>query len=399
MNNGTIINRALSRRKLAIKDVGFRDMALEMLDEVIQYFWNYQAWKFRVKQFTLAMVIGQEEYPLDKRIVNYSDILKYTLQGSNPVRYIKYEPSQEFNRTHPFELSSGDPYRWRPGQVNGFSLNPSAASVITLVSSLTNYTTGTAAVVNGQNRVVFTTSVLTQNMLGLWIRFASDQRAYRLNRRDFGSSTIYYLDDLYEGVSGAGVAFVIGDVQQKATVSGYLVTSGQYAEEEVQLAGSTPVSTVQQFTSLVRISKSGITGGYITATSNSSAVTNAILSPGETDLNILTINFYPIPSKVETINMESAIAHPFMVKESDSPLFPAQFHELLVVDLQIKIIEEWLNQEVPQGLIERRQRLLNNMVDIDNSTAGWTIQQESEEDSDRTYANNLPNNFPGNYGY
>jgi murein DD-endopeptidase MepM/ murein hydrolase activator NlpD len=39
-----------------------------------------------------------------------------------------------------------------------------------------------------------------------------------------------------------------------------------------------------------------------------------------------------------------------------------------------------------------------NMVDIDNSTAGWTILQESEEDSDRTYANNLPNNFPGVYG-
>lgn len=371
-------------------------MALEMLDEVIQYFWNYQSWKFRVKPLTITTASGTEEYSLNKKVVNYKDILKYTVQGSNPVRYIKYEPSSEFARTHPFDRPAGDSYRWRPGQVNGFSVNPSSASAITLISSLTNYTTGTANVSNGSNRVIFTTSVLTQDMLGLWIRFGTDQRAYRLEKRDFGSSVIFYLDSAYEGSSNATQTFVIGDVQQTVTIAG--IVAGQFQEEEIQLNGSTSVVTTKQFTSLVRISKSGKTGGYITATSNAGVVTNGILDAGETNLQILTINLYPIPSKTETINFESAIGHPFMIKPSDSPLFPVQFHNLLLVDLIIKITEEWLEKDAPQSLKDRRQSLLNSMIDIDNSTAGWTILQESEEDSDRTYANNLPNNFPGAYG-
>lgn len=397
MNIGTFINRALSRRKLSVNDNGFRDMALEMLDEVIQYYWNYKNWKFKSKSLSISTTSGTEEYSLDKRIVNYSDILKHSFRGTSPIRDIKYEPAQEFYRTHPFEIPAGDSYRWRPGQVKGVSNNPSSASVITISSSLTNYTTGTALVTLGSNRVVFTTSVLTQDMLGLYIRFGTDQRAYRLERRDFGSSTIFYLDSAYEGATVAAATFVIGDVNQKVTVSGYLVTSGQYAEEELQLNGSTAVVSVNQFTSLVRISKSGRTGGYITATSNSAAVVNVILDPGETETSVLTIKLYPIPDSTETLNMEAGIKHPFMIKSSDSPLFPSQFHALLLIDLQIKIIEEWLMQEVPQTMIDRRQRELNNMIDIDNSTVAWTILQESEEDSARTYANNLPNNFPGVY--
>lgn len=395
MNIGQFINRALSRAKISIDDVSFKDMALEMLDEVIQYYWHYQNWKFKEKSLTLTTANTTEEYSLDKRVVNYSDVLKYSFQGSDPVRYIKYEPVQEFARTHPFELPAGDPYRWRPGQTKGYSNNPSSASVITLVSSLTNYTTGTANVVKGVNRVVFTTSVLTQDMLGLWIRFGTDQRAYRLERRDFGSSTIFYLDSPYEGASVAAQTFVIGDINQTVTVQGYV--SGQLQEEEIKLNGSSSVATTKSFTSLVRISKSGQTGGYITATSNTGAVTNAVLDAGETETQILTIKLYPIPSKTETINFVSGVYHPFLVKMSDSPLFPTQFHPLLLCDLQIKVISEWLEKEIPTELVERRQRLLNNMIDIDNSTVGWTIQQETEEDSDRTYASNLPNNFPGVY--
>lgn len=370
-------------------------MGLEMLDEVIQYYWNYKNWKFKNKSLSITSASGTEEYPLDKRIVNFSDILKHSFRGSNPVRDIKYQTSEEFYRTHPFDLASGNPYRWRPGQSRGFSTNPSSASVITLSSSLTNYTTGTALVSQGSTRVVFTTSVLTQDMLGLYIRFGTDQRAYRLARRDFGSSTIFYLDSAYEGATAALATFVIGDIQQKVTVSGYLVTSGQYAEEEVQLLGSTTVATVNQFTSLVRISKSGRTGGFITATSNSAAVTNLVLDPGETEVNVLTVKLYPVPDATETLNMESGTKHPFMIKTSDSPLFPSQFHPLLLVALQIKILTEWQTLKVPQELIDDRERQLNNMIDIDNSTAGWTVVQESEQGSSGTYANNLPNNFPG----
>jgi hypothetical protein len=389
MNIGTIITRALNRANLAVGDIGFREMALEMLDEVIQEHWNYKNWKFRQVPLTLATVVNQEEYALSKKVASVNEIVPNGFRGTSPYRVIDYIPSHEFHRTRTFDPQYGDPYKFTESQIKQYSTNPSAASVITAVSSQANYATGTATVVNGSRQVIFAGSAMTVDMLGRWVKFGTDVRNYRLVKMD--SATIFYLDSAYEGSDSSSATFSIGDINQKVTVLGYV--SGSLVEEELSLNGATPVVGSKSFTSLVRISKSARTAGYITCTSNAGAVSNIVLDPGETECDFVCVKLYPIPDAIETLNYEAYIRHPYLSKESDSPLFPSQFHTLLQLELQIKLESEWHKQDVSQLMLTRRDGLLRRMEEIDNSVDGWTIYQESDESTDRSKIQGLPPSY------
>lgn len=371
-------------------DYGMRELAKDYLDEIIQEVWESKFWNFRKRPLSLSTTASTEEVALDKR-ARITNIVPNSVRGTDPVRKLEYEPSHGFYNQRPYELSTGAPYFFRDGEYRGFSINPSAASAIAFVSSLTNYTTGTLTIVNGQQRVTIATGSVSVDMIGRYIRVGTDNKAYKIARLDLQSTSVFYLDKPYEGTSSASATFTIGDIAQKVTVLGYV--SGQLQEEELQLNGSSSVSTTKSFTSIVRISKSEKTHGYITATSNSGGVTNAVLDPGETELNIQTIKLYPIPTETETINYEAYITHPHLYKESDSPLFPAEFHNLLVLDLYIRLETEWNKKDVSEAAILRRESLLNKMVTIDNNTNHWNIQQENYEGSERSRGNNMPSGY------
>ena len=398
MNISYIVTSALNRANLSVNDIDMRGMALDMLNELIQEHWTYKEWGFRKLSSSISTVAAQTEYSLNKRVGAISDILNFSMRGSDPVRILNFFPTSEFYKQYPYTPINGDPYNYYIGKVQGFSTNPSAASVITFTSSFTNYTTGTVAIVKGSQRVVFGGGAsIPLTYLGASIRFGTDTRAYRLQRRDLQSTTIYYLDSPYEGTSNGTATYAIGDVSQTVTVVGYIGTSLQ--EEEVQLNGNTAVSTTGQFATILRISKSDFTMGYITATSNSAGVTNVILDPGEMEVDILTINLYPIPTKVETINYDFLARHPFMYKASDSPLFPSQYHNLLLIDLYIKLMTEWSKKEPSPVVMARREKLFNLMVDIDNNTDNWKKLQESEYFSTRHKIMNLPPAYGSDYGF
>jgi hypothetical protein len=167
-------------------------------------------------------------------------------------------------------------------------------------------------------------------------------------------------------------------------------------EEEVMLNGNTPVSTTRLFTTLVKISKSDKTHGFVTASSNTGGVTNVILEPGETDIDIQFVNFYPVPAKTETLNYDAYIRHPHLYKESDSPLFPTQFHSLLVLDLFIKLMTEFKGMEVSQLVLARRDAILQRMIEIDNSTDNWHVLQETDEATALRSLDNLPGMYGSN---
>lgn len=388
MNIGTIVTRALNRVHLSVSDVGFRDMAKDMLDEVIQEHWNFKNWRFRIKPLTLTTAASTTAYALDKRVASVGELVPNSIKGSDPYRNIEYIPSHEFKRLHSDATDTGDPYKIYESEYKGVLAQPSAASTISFVSSLSNYTTGTVTVVNGSSQIIFAGSTITLDMLGRWIRVGSDTRAYRLMSKEGNSSTIFYLDSAYEGADATGASFALGDIQQKCTVLGYV--AGYLQEEEIQLNGATASATTKSFTSLVKISKSGKTHGYVTATSNTGAVTNLVLDPGETEIDIQFVNLYPIPTDAETINYDAYIRHPYLYKESDSPLFPSQYHNLLSLDLYIKLETEWNQKDVSEAVIARREGLLNRMVEIDNSTDSWTLYQQSDESNLRVKNANLP---------
>lgn len=389
MNTGQIINRALNRAGLSVVDNDMREFALDLLQEVIEEHWNYKNWGFKKQEKTITTADGTEEYSLDK-LARIENIVPNSMRGSDPVRLIRYEPSFDFYKRRPYTLEDGDPYYFRDGVYQGFSTNPSSASAIAFASSLSNYTTGTMNVVKGLTRIAITAGAFTVDMLGRGFQVDSTSEKYRIVK--YESASVMYLDRAYEGASDATAMYKIGDIFQKASVLGYV--SGQLQEEEVQLNGENSVSTTKSFTSIVRISKSDKTHGYITATSNAAAVTNLILDPGETETEVQTVNLYPIPTKTETINYEVWTKHPILYRYTDSPLFPSEFHNLLALDLYIRLEEEWNKREVPMSTVSRRDKMIADMISIDNNTDGWNTQQESFETPDRSRVTNLP----GTYG-
>jgi hypothetical protein len=395
MNTGTIVTNALNRLSLSVNDYNMRQMALDMLNEICQEHWIYKGWKFRKLNDTLTTAVGTAEYSLHRRLGSLSDIVNSSLRGSDPVRTIGFMATEDFYKQHPYEVVSGTPYKSYPGQIKGVQNDPSAASVITFTSSFTNYTSGTVAVIQGSNRVVFSSGAIPANYIGAWFRVTGDQRAYQLQKNDLASGSIFYLNAPYEGSTAGTATFIIGDINQKASVTGIVGTAT--VEEEVQLNGSTAVATVNSFTSLIKISKSDKTMGYITATSNAAAVSNVILDAGETDHEFFYINLYPTPSAIESVTYEFSSQHPILYKNSDAPVFPAQYHPLLQLDLYIKLASEWLKQEVSQTVLARREQLLRNMVDIDNNTDNWKKLQETEYMSTRAKISNLPPMYGTDY--
>lgn len=390
MNTGQIVTRALNRAGLSVSDLGMRDLAKDYLDEIIQEIWESKHWGFRKRTLSISTTASTEEVSLDKR-VRVQNIVPNTMRGSSPVRQLTYQPSIDFYKQRPFTLATGTPYYFRDGNFKGFSTDPSSASVITFVSSLTNYTTGTLTVVNGSRRVSIATGAVSVDMVGRYIRVGTDVKAYKISSIEFKSTSVFYIDSPYEGTNSTSATFVLGDIAQTVTVMGYV--SGQLQEEELLLNGSSSVATTKSFTSLVRISKSDKTHGYITATSNSGVVTNAILDPGDNDIDVQTVKLYPIPSATETISYEAYITHPHLYKDSDAPLIPSEFHNLLVLDLYIRLESEWNKAEVSQVTIDRRSELFNQMNTIDNNTDNWTIQQETYEDSEKSRFRNLPPSY------
>jgi len=388
MNIGNIVTSGLRKADLSVKDFSFRSLGIDFLNEIIQEHWEYQNFGFKKGTFYLQTAQNIEEYSLSKYCAGVKSILNGTMRGSDPIRRISFKPSTEFLKTHPYELSSGDPYIFWDGEYRGFQTQVSASSLIKFQSSLANISTGTVNVTYGSNRVVFSSGVITIDVLGRWFRVGTDQRRYQIIKME--SSTVAILDAPYEGTNNSTASYVIGDVQQKGIVLGYL-NNGSLYEEEVQLNGATSVSTVNFYQMVVRISKSDKTGGYVTATSNNGLITNITLDPGETEADFQSVKLYPIPTKGEAISYEAGSKHPYLYKNTDSPLLPSQWHPLLALDLYIKLQTEWNKKEVSSETLRRRDQMFQNLIANDNNTDNWTILQDSDQTEFRS---NLPNNYP-----
>ena len=391
MNIGTIITNALNRAQLSVSDYAMREMGFSMFNEIVQKHWSSKKWKFRKSTFNFNTSSGVEEYALDK----YADlIIPNTVRGTDPVRKIDFRPSHDFFYKYQGSLEDGDPYEYRDGEMYGVHRQPSTSSTISFSSSLANYTTGTVNVTYGSARMVLSATPLTIDYLGRWIRVGTDEKRYRIVRIE--TSSIFYVSEPYEGTSNSTATLAIGDVQQKGIVLGFL-DNGSVREEEVELNGNTAVATTQTYATLIRISKSGSTSGYVTATSNSGLITNIILDPGETDHDFKTVKLYPIPTKEERINYESYGLHPWLHRNTDVPLFPGKYHPFLQIELFIKLMNEFRNQDVSSQVLDRRDKFFNDMVLEDNDTDEWNVKQEPDNVSSERRRSNMPGNFEDEY--
>jgi hypothetical protein len=137
--------------------------------------------------------------------------------------------------------------------------------------------------------------------------------------------------------SSASVITVVSDntgdtATSYITVTGFV--SGELQQETITLTGTTAAAGTKSFTAIERIVKhsdSGITiDGTITVSSNSAAVTNAVITPQYTSPTHLWFEFHPTPDAARTYTVRSDMRKPDLSADSDWPEIDEDFHSAIV---------------------------------------------------------------------
>ena len=142
---------------------------------------------------------------------------------------------------------------------------------------------------------------------------------------DQGTTTHYVIMDktVQNQPSSASTISIVSssasDTSQTVFIRGY-DANGYEDYESVTLVGTTPVVTSASFLRLKEISKSGVTVGTVTLTSNSGAVTNAVLSRPMLDYRIKLMRLVQIPSSVFTVEINYIPGFLEMTQSYDYPL-------------------------------------------------------------------------------
>lgn len=139
-----------------------------------------------------------------------------------------------------------------------------------------------------------------------------------------GTVKNYYIrEDLIKAQPTSASALAIvsssaSDTTQVVLVRG--ISSSSEITEEVTLNGATPAATTNSFTRIKAISKSAVTVGTVTITSNSGAVTNAVLVPEVLETRYKFIGFYSVPSSAQTVRVPYTVKPLPMTEDYDYPV-------------------------------------------------------------------------------
>ena len=98
------------------------------------------------------------------------------------------------------------------------------------------------------------------------------------------------------------------------------ISGGVEVNETVSLNGLTPVNTTNQYTRIKAISKNTASVGKVTLTSNSAAVTVAVMPPKMTTAYYKVMRLHYVPSSVITIKCPYIIRPQQMIEDYDYPV-------------------------------------------------------------------------------
>jgi hypothetical protein len=141
---------------------------------------------------------------------------------------------------------------------------------------------------------------------------------------DSGSPARYYIleDNIQEQPTAASVVAVVSssasDTTQTVRVRG--ISSGVEKTETVTLNGVTPQNSTFSYTRLLGISKSAVTVGAVTCTTNAAAVTNATLGPETVVSFVKKIGLHYVPGSVYTISVPYIRKPLPLIEDSDYPV-------------------------------------------------------------------------------
>lgn len=136
-----------------------------------------------------------------------------------------------------------------------------------------------------------------------------------------GRYTIYE-DTVKEQPSSASTISITSssasDTTQTIRIRG--IVSGSETSEAVTLNGTTAVVSTNSYTRIKAISKSAVTVGRITATSNSGAVTLSVMAPKITESRYKLMKLHYVPASVITVSVPYITKPLPMVEDNDYPV-------------------------------------------------------------------------------
>lgn len=198
--------------------IGKRD-----INEGCAMFLNRLGRKFNKEYLTANLIANQQYYQFPSEVLRISEAR--FLNGSQYYSVNMVADERQWNMINTIALTGSYPtdYYIRGFNELGVYPIPKANVANGVVISyepqhvdLTqdDFVTGTVTVSNGTVAITHSASGFTQNMVGRWLQVTdgSDGKWYRIGA--FVSSSILNLENYYEGISGAGRTFRIGEVSK-----------------------------------------------------------------------------------------------------------------------------------------------------------------------------------------
>jgi len=186
-------------------------------------FLNRLGRKFNKEYMTASLTAAQQYYQLPAEAIRISEIR--CLNGTNYYTPVLVTSELEWNQLNTISTSGNYPTHYYIRGFNEVGLYPIPSTTVAngLVVSLEpqhvdlthdDFTTGTVTVSNGSATLTHSATGFLPEMVGRWLQVTdgTDGKWYRIAA--YTSTSVLTLENYYEGVSGSGRSFRIGEVMK-----------------------------------------------------------------------------------------------------------------------------------------------------------------------------------------
>lgn len=223
-----------------------------------------------------SLVANQQDYQIPKSVIRPTVISVLSGENYKPLEEVNDEWTwSELNGSN--SSSSSEPSHFFIRGRDLISLYPTPSTAVSAglrvsyeprqpYMRASDYSTGTLTLTAGSQTVTGASTVFTENMIGrvLKVTDGTDDVAYRV--ASFTSSTSITLDNYYEGISGSGITYNIGE---SPIIPGeYHDTIADYASWKYMLLKRGEVGLAKEFKELFQDGLDRMKQEYSTKTSS-----------------------------------------------------------------------------------------------------------------------------------
>lgn len=176
-----------------------------------------------------------------------------------------------------------------------------------------------------------------------------------------------------------------------------LDASGVLVRDEIVLTGTSPSQSSVAFERVLNLAFNGDLVGVVTLTSNSGAVTNAVIGQRMRQISYPKFIFYPRPNTAETWYYDAHIHFPDLVADADFSLIPSRYHDAIEA---FACYWGFLHKEDKQAAAIQAQYFDTRVQDAVNDDTGpykRTVMEDFQAELWAPPEGRLPGLFPRGY--